>query len=144
MKYLILIFLPITFLSFSILNNTEAEPEPAKKEKSKLKQRWSFDELAELIKDEFPESKKTFLTISFTRTGNRVDPVEAEFLIPSRFFEDSLDLELFQKRLVNVKNKMEGWSGCEEITIGDSKEYAWSKWKDKVVTKVTLEFRIGC
>ena len=33
---------------------------------------------------------------------------------------------------------------CPTYRVGEAKEYSWSKWTDKNVTKLYIDFNIGC
>ena len=90
---------------------------------------WTFEVIAAIIHQEFPEAYDNFINISYSRVEMSVTPEKASFLIPTKYFE----------------NKLNGYrEGCHEVEIGESKEYAWHSWEDKVVTKVTIYFAIGC
>ena len=111
---------------------------------SESKQIWSFNELSSFITEEFPEAYKDFTKISFERSEDKVYPVEATFLIPTKYFNGSLNIEILRQRTNNILHKMGDPAACQEVLIGKSSQYSWSKWKDKVVTKVTIKFNIGC
>ena len=110
---------------------------------SGIVQKWNFIQLSEMIKGEFPEAYDNFTNISFEKLENSIYPDKATFLIPTRFFKDSLNIDILKERTHNLLTKM-GGGACESMEIGESKEYAWSAWDDKVVTKVIIHFHIGC
>jgi glycosyltransferase involved in cell wall biosynthesis len=106
---------------------------------------WTFENIASIIYEEFPEAYEDLIDISFSRAEMRITPEQASFLIPSRYFEKKLTQEVCEERTRNVLDKMTGYrDGCHEVEIGKSQEYAWHSWEDKVVTKVTIYFAIGC
>ena len=105
---------------------------------------WSFVELSNLITEEFPESYEDFTQISFEKTDNKIYPVEATFLIPTRYFNNGLDIETLTQRTKNLLHKMGDPGSCYEVFIGESSQYSWTKWNDKAVTKVIIKFNIGC
>ena len=107
---------------------------------------WAFEEIERFIHEEFPEAYNEFVEIRYYRQVERVIPRDATFLIPTRYFtEGKLTQEICNKRMGNVIKKMGGEPGyCESITIGESKDYAWHSWEDKTVTKLTIDFAIGC
>jgi hypothetical protein len=109
-----------------------------------LVQPWSFEEIAAYIKAEFPEAYDNFTSITFTRTSNYIYPDKATFLIPSRFFRNKLKEKTLKDRTDNVLEKMGNPGSCHEVSVGESTEYAWHEWEDKIVTPVTIHFYIGC
>lgn len=137
MKY----FIPLSFifLLFSCGNvdeavNSQDDDQP-----------WSFEQIESFILEEFPEAYKQFLSISYSRSEDTVYPEEANFLIPSKYFDQGkLSQEICLQRTENIIQKMGSPATCEMVEIGKSKEYAWHAWEDKVVTKVTIKFYIGC
>ena len=107
-------------------------------------QTWNFIELSNLITEEFPEAYEDFTQISFERIEDKIYPVEATFLIPTKYFENTLNIEILKHRTNNLLHKMGDPGSCHEVFIGETSNYSWSKWKDKAVTKVIIKFNIGC
>lgn len=107
---------------------------------------WSFEEIERFVLEEFPEAYKQFLEISYYRSSGKVYPRNVTFLIPTRYFsEGKLTQKICDDRTSKVIKKIGGEPGnCESFTIGDSYEYVWHKWDDKTVTKVIIDFAIGC
>ena len=109
-----------------------------------LVQPWGFEEIAGYITEEFPEAYDNFTSITFTRTSNYIYPDNATFLIPTRFFKNKLKEKTLKNRTDKVLEKMGNPGSCHEVSVGESKEYAWYEWEDKIVTPVTIRFLIGC
>lgn len=143
MKYL---FLPISILLLISCGSTkDATRDVNLDQESQKNPDWSFENIALIIHEEFPEAYDNFITITFSRVEMRITPEKASFLIPSRYFEKDLNQEVCKERTDNVLEKMTGYrDGCHEVEIGESQQYAWHSWEDKVVTKVTIYFAIGC
>lgn len=113
--------------------------------KTEDKEPWGFEQIEGFILEEFPEAYRQFLTITYTRSEEKVYPEEANFLIPTKYFDQGiLNQEICLKRTENVIHKMGDPATCEMVEIGKSTEYAWLGWDDKIVTKVTIKFYIGC
>lgn len=139
MKYLAALTLSLFLLSCGTTKDVDLTDETIERPE------WSFENIALIIHEEFPEAYDTFFNISFSRVEMRITPEKASFLIPSRYFEKKLNQEVCKERTDNVVERMTGFrDGCQEVEIGESKQYAWHKWEDKVVTKVTIHFAIGC
>ncbi len=139
MKYLSFTFLIMMMVScgnskdVNLDDDTERNPE------------WTFENIALIIHDEFPEAYDNFINISFSRVEMSITPEKASFLIPTKYFEKKLTQEVCKERTDNVVEKMTGFrDGCQEVEIGESQKYAWHSWEDKVVNKVTIYFAIGC
>ncbi|MCH2231813.1 MAG: hypothetical protein MK105_15875, partial [Crocinitomicaceae bacterium] len=106
---------------------------------------WTFDEISGIILETFPEAYPEFLNISFSQLTGRVTPEVAYFYIPTVYFSNGkLNQETVNKRTDQVLVAMGDPGSCHEAKIGDSYEFAWHSWEDKVVTKVTIRFYIGC
>lgn len=139
MKYLSCILFALLLLSCGNTKDVSLEVETNKNPD------WTFENIALIIQEEFPEAYDNFITISFSRVEMNITPEKASFLIPSRYFEKKLTQEVCKERTDNVLEKMTGYrDGCHEVEIGVSQEYAWHSWEDKVVTKVIIYFAIGC
>jgi hypothetical protein len=117
-KYWSLPFLLLVL--FSCGNGKEIQTTTASNSES-----WSFTEIANWIKEGFPESYDNFVTISFQIVEGRINPAKASFLIPSRFFEKELDQKIMESRTDDLMQKMGDPGSCHQIKIGESKEYAW-------------------
>lgn len=139
MKYLSFTLLVLLLLSCGSTKDVHFDEETNKNPD------WTFEKIAAIIYEEFPEAYEDLITISFSRAEMSITPEKATFLIPSRYFEKKLTQKVCKERTDNVLEKMSGYrDGCQEVEIGDSQEYAWYSWEDKVVTKVTIYFAIGC
>ncbi len=134
------ILFPITFIFFLFsCGNID------KTVKNQDEKPWGFEQLEGFILEEFPEAYRQFLTITYTRSEETVYPEEANFLVPTKYFDQGqLNQEICLKRTQNIIQKMGDPGTCEMVEIGKSTEYAWLGWEDKIVTKVTIKFYIGC
>ena len=119
MKYLCLSLFAFLFLSCGSTKDVIVA------EETDQNPNWTFENIASIILEEFPEAYENFLNISFSQVDKRITPEKASFLIPTRFFEKKLTQEVCKERTDNVLEKMTGYrEGCHEVEIGESKEYA--------------------
>ena len=142
----LIIFLSLFIISCSGVSNKPIDGIDIERE-LEMDQRmpWSFDEISEIILEKFPEAYPEFLNISFSQLSGRVTPEVAFFYIPTSYFSlGKLNEEIVNKRTDQVLIAMGDPGSCHEAEIGDSYEFAWHSWEDKVVTKVTIRFYIGC
>ena len=49
-----------------------------------------------------------------------------------------------KQRIKNIILKMGIVGACSEYRIGEPSTYSWTKWPDKNVSKVYIDFNIGC
>jgi len=87
---------------------------------------------------------KTLLRYHFIEKNEFIYPQTATFLVPAKYFNQKITGEMLTQRAGEVLKKMDDPAACQEIEIGDPKEYSWLEWEDKMVIQVKLDFWIGC
>jgi hypothetical protein len=103
----------------------------------------SFNDIAQIVSSEFPEAYKDFMEISFIRQGKTASPGTASFLIPTAKLSKINSNEII-RRIKTIIIKMGDMPACPTFHLDKPTQYSWSKWKDKNVTKLYVDFNIGC
>ena len=108
-----------------------------------LTMNWSFKDLSQIILSEFPEAYPDLMEISFIRSDTEAYPGTASFLIPTAKLKQ-IEAAQIKQRIKNIILKMGDIGACSEYRIGEPSTYSWTKWPDKNVSKVYIDFNIGC
>lgn len=108
---------------------------------------WSAEEIGEETLRYFPEAYRQFLMVSFElqeQHDNPVIPSGVEFLVPARHFEETLTDEVIRRRADELASELAGFAGCTIVETGETREYAWHSWPDRVVRKISILFNFYC
>lgn len=127
---------------FFNLNAQETEPADWQFDEE-LTMNWSFKDLSQIILSEFPEAYPDLMEISFIREDTGAYPGTASFLIPTAKLKQ-IEAAQIKQRIKNIILKMGDIGACSEYRIGEPSTYSWTKWPDKNVSKVYIDFNIGC
>lgn len=131
-------------------NYFDEKPEPAENEKIEIPDwdldpekmgdfTWDFNKLNQAVLLEFPEAYEEFVSIEYVKVEEHISPSSVSFLVPEAKMTQIDSIEI-QKRLDRVLLKMAAPNSCAGFEIGVTKDYSWSKWSDKRVTKIILYF----
>jgi hypothetical protein len=101
-------------------------------------------ELLEATVTAFRGAYEELAVVSFEAGGgDRFVPASVTVYVPEAIVGEQSEEEL-REQACKAKQAL-GWDcGCEQVVLGEPKDFAWHSWPDKRVVALTLRFGLGC